>query len=49
VVRAEQSGARDQARALGKAVAEELLARGADQILREAAGHGASLSAPGGE
>src|SRR5512138_2624449 len=46
LVRAERSGARDQARAVGEAVAEELLARGADRILREVAGHGPSLSAP---
>ncbi len=46
LVRAERSGARDQARAVGEAVAEELLARGADRILRETAGQGPSLSAP---
>ncbi len=46
LVRAERSGPRAEARALGEAVAEELLSRGADAILREAAGQGASLSAP---
>jgi hydroxymethylbilane synthase len=47
LVRAERSGPRDQARALGEAVAEELLAHGADRILREVARQGTSLSAPG--
>jgi hydroxymethylbilane synthase len=46
LVRAERSGPRAEARALGEAVAEELLGRGADRILREAAGQGAALSAP---
>jgi hydroxymethylbilane synthase len=46
LVRAERAGPRERARALGEAVAEELLSRGADAILREAAGQGASLSAP---
>jgi hydroxymethylbilane synthase len=46
LVRAERSGARGDAWALGEAVAEELLALGADQILREAAGQGPALSAP---
>ena len=46
LVRAERSGPCREARALGEAVAEELLSRGADAILREALGQGASLSAP---
>ena len=47
LVRAERSGPRAEARALGEAVAEELLSRGAAiAILREAAGQGASLAAP---
>lgn len=46
LVRAERSGPRGEARALGEAVAEELLSRGAEDILRGAAGEGASLSAP---
>ncbi len=46
LVRAERSGPCAGARALGEAVAEDLLSRGADAILREAAGHGASLAAP---
>jgi hydroxymethylbilane synthase len=46
VIRAERRGAPEQARALGVALAEELLARGADRILREAEGQAAPLSAP---
>jgi hydroxymethylbilane synthase len=46
IVRAERTGPRAGARALGEAVAEELLSRGADRILREAEGRGATLSAP---
>jgi len=46
LVRAERSGPAAEARALGIAVAEELLARGGEAILREAAGQGHTLSAP---
>jgi hydroxymethylbilane synthase len=46
IVRGEQSGPTGAARAVGEAVAEELLSRGADALLREAAGHAAPLSAP---
>jgi hydroxymethylbilane synthase len=46
VVRGERVGPHAQARALGVAVAEELLSRGADEILRETEGKGASLAAP---
>jgi len=46
LVRAERSGPAGAASAVGEAVAEELLGRGADRILREAAGRGGDLSAP---
>jgi hydroxymethylbilane synthase len=46
LVRAERSGPWAEARAIGIAVAEELLARGGEAILREAAGQGHGLSAP---
>jgi hydroxymethylbilane synthase len=46
VVRGERVGPHAQARALGVAVAEELLSRGADEILRETEGKGTSLAAP---
>jgi hydroxymethylbilane synthase len=46
IVRGEDSGPAGAARAVGEAVAEELLSRGADAVLREAAGQAAPLSAP---
>jgi hydroxymethylbilane synthase len=46
IVRGERSGPTGAARAVGEAVAEELLTHGADALLREAAGHAAPLSAP---
>jgi hydroxymethylbilane synthase len=46
VIRGERSGPRDGARAMGEALAEDLLARGAAGILRAAAGHAPSLAAP---
>jgi hydroxymethylbilane synthase len=46
LVRAERSGPWAEARAIGIAVAEELLSRGGEAILREAAGQGHALSAP---
>jgi hydroxymethylbilane synthase len=46
IVRAERRGPAAQARSLGVAVAEDLLSRGADAILREAEGKGVGLSAP---
>jgi len=46
VVRGEQSGPAGGARKLGELVAEELLSRGADRILREATAQGTPLSAP---
>jgi hydroxymethylbilane synthase len=48
VVRGERRGPLAEARALGVAAAEDLLARGAAEILREAEGQGAALSAPRG-
>jgi hydroxymethylbilane synthase len=46
IVRAERRGPDGAARAVGEAVAEELLSRGADALLREAQGRAAPLSAP---
>ncbi len=46
IVRGERSGPTGAARAVGEAVAEELLTHGADALLREAVGHAAPLSAP---
>jgi hydroxymethylbilane synthase len=46
VIRAERRGPAAEARALGVAVAEELLARGADAILRACEGRGPALPAP---
>ena len=46
IVRGERSGPAGAARAVGEAVAEELLANGADVLLREAAAHAAPLSPP---
>ncbi|HVO18593.1 MAG TPA: hydroxymethylbilane synthase [Anaeromyxobacter sp.] len=48
VVRGERRGPPERARELGVALAEELLGRGADRILREAGGQGMPLSAPRG-
>jgi hydroxymethylbilane synthase len=46
IIRGERSGPRASARALGEALAEDLLSRGAAAILREAEGKGAGLDAP---
>jgi hydroxymethylbilane synthase len=46
LIRGERSGRLAEARAIGEAVAEDLLSRGADGILHEAEGQGASLAAP---
>jgi hydroxymethylbilane synthase len=46
VIRAERSGAPAEARALGVALAEELLGQGADAILRECEGKAPGLAAP---
>jgi hydroxymethylbilane synthase len=46
VIRAERSGPLAGARAMGVAVAEDLLARGADAILRECEGKLAGMAAP---
>lgn len=46
VVRGERKGALAEARALGVALADELLSKGAGEILRETEGHGTTLSAP---
>src|SRR5512138_1464458 len=46
VIRAERRGPTAEARALGVAVAEELLGRGADAILRACEGRGPALPAP---
>jgi hydroxymethylbilane synthase len=46
IVRGERSGPAASARALGEALAEDLLSRGADAILREAEGKTAGLGAP---
>lgn len=46
IVRGEDAGPAGAARAVGEALAEELLSRGADVLLREAAGHAAPMSAP---
>ncbi|WP_242395946.1 hydroxymethylbilane synthase [Anaeromyxobacter oryzisoli] len=46
VIRGERRGPHADARKLGVALAEELLSRGADEILREAQGKGTALSAP---
>lgn len=46
LLRAEGKGPKSAAQALGVRVAEDLLARGGEEILREAAGEGPSLSAP---
>jgi hydroxymethylbilane synthase len=46
VIRAERSGPSAEARRMGAAVAEELLSKGADAILRECEGKLAGLAAP---
>jgi hydroxymethylbilane synthase len=46
IIRAERRGPRAGARAMGVAVAEELLSRGADEILKETEGRAPSLAAP---
>ncbi|GAO03887.1 hydroxymethylbilane synthase [Anaeromyxobacter sp. PSR-1] len=46
VIRGERTGAYAEARALGESLAEELLSRGADQILRETEGKAPGLAAP---
>lgn len=46
VIRGERTGAYAEARALGESLAEELLSRGADQILRETEGQAPGLAAP---
>ncbi len=46
VIRGERSGPRAGARAMGEALAEDLLSRGAAEILRAAAGKAPSLGAP---
>jgi len=46
VIRGERSGPREGARAMGEALAEELLSRGADRVLRECEGKAPSLAAP---
>jgi hydroxymethylbilane synthase len=46
VIRGERAGAPREARALGVALAEELIARGADRILRETEGKAPGLAAP---
>jgi hydroxymethylbilane synthase len=46
VIRGERRGPVDQARALGDALAVELLGRGAGEILKEAEGHTVGLGAP---
>jgi hydroxymethylbilane synthase len=46
VIRGERRGPVDQARALGEALAVELLGRGAGEILKEAEGHTVGLGAP---
>jgi hydroxymethylbilane synthase len=46
IIRAERRGARSEARAMGVAVAEELLSRGAAEILKETEGRAPSLAAP---
>ncbi|HET6412439.1 MAG TPA: hydroxymethylbilane synthase [Anaeromyxobacter sp.] len=47
LVRGERSGPSGGARELGELVAEDLLSRGADRILREAEAQGVALSPPG--
>jgi len=47
VIRGERRGPRAEARKMGEALAEELLARGADAILRECEGKAPGLAAPG--
>ncbi len=46
VIRGERSGPREGARRMGEGLAEELLAKGADVILRECEGKAPSLAAP---
>jgi len=46
IIRAERRGPTSEARAMGVAVAEELLSRGADEILKETEGRAPSLAAP---
>ncbi len=46
IIRGERRGPVAQARALGVALAEELLGQGADAILKEAEGHAVGLAAP---
>ncbi len=46
VIRGERSGTREGARALGEALADELLSKGAAEILRACAGKAPSLAAP---
>lgn len=46
VIRGERTGPRDGARRMGESLAEELLSRGADAILRACEGRAPSLAAP---
>ncbi|ACG72594.1 porphobilinogen deaminase [Anaeromyxobacter sp. K] len=46
VIRGERTGAYAEARAMGESLADELLSRGADQILRETEGKAPGLAAP---
>jgi len=46
IIRGERRGPVSQAKALGVALAEELLGKGADAILKEAEGHAVGLGAP---
>ncbi len=46
IIRGEDSGPAGAARTVGEAVAEELLSRGADAVLREAAGQATPMIAP---
>ena len=46
IIRGERRGPAAEARALGVALAEELLGKGADAILKEAEGHAVGLGAP---
>jgi hydroxymethylbilane synthase len=46
VIRGEESGPTGAAAAIGEALAEEMLARGAAALVKEAEGHAAPLAAP---
>ena len=46
IIRGERRGPVAEAKALGVALAEELLGKGADAILKEAEGHAVGLGAP---